>query len=315
MRIVVSGSIAFDYIMFFPGYFKDHILPDQIETLSVSFLADSLKKQRGGCAPNIAYNCSLLGERATVMGTAGQDFADYRAWLDAHGVDTSAIREVAGEFTASFFVTTDRSNNQIASFYTGAMRLARDLSFHDLPQREIAIAILSPNDPDAMRRHARECQELAIPYIYDPSQQIIRLDAADLLAGARGARILICNDYEFEMMRNKTGLSKKDLEHIAPIVIITQGKRGSTIIVDGTHTKVPVVKPRCIADPTGVGDAYRAGIIKGLLNGYSWQTMGRMGSLAATYCLEEDGTQNHSFTYADFLARYHLTFGEAPELR
>ena len=314
MRIVVSGSIAYDYIMFFPGYFKDHILPAQLQNLSVSFLVDSLKRQRGGCAPNIAYNCGLLGERATVMGAVGQDFGDYRAWLDAHGVDTSAIREIADEFTSAFFVNTDRDNSQIASFYTGAMRMARDLSFHDLPYREIAIAVISPNDPDAMRRHARECQELRIPYIYDPSQQIIRLDGKDLLDGVCGAGVLICNDYEFEMIRNKTGLSTQQLETLAPVVIVTQGKEGSTIVTNGERYHIPVVEPRRVADPTGVGDAYRAGLIKGILHGYSWPTTGRMGSLAATYCLEEHGTQNHSYTYADFLARYRATFGEALEL-
>jgi adenosine kinase len=314
MRIVVSGSIAYDYIMFFPGFFQEHILPDQLQNLSVSFLVDSLKRQRGGCAPNIAYNCGLLDERATVMGTVGQDFGDYRAWLDTHNVDTAAIRDIPDEFTSSFFVNTDRNNSQIASFYTGAMRLARDLSFYDLPYREIAVAVISPNDPDAMRRHARECQELRIPYIYDPSQQIIRLEAGDLLEGARGAGVLICNDYEFEMIKNKTGLSTQQLETLAPTVIVTQGKAGSTIVAAGKRYHIPVVEPRQIADPTGVGDAYRAGLIKGILHGYSWPTTGRLGSLAATYCLEEHGTQNHSYTYAEFLARYRATFGDAPEL-
>jgi len=315
MNVVVSGSIAYDYIMVFPGYFRDHILPDQIGKLSVSFLVDSLKKQRGGCAPNIAYNCSLLGERATVMGTAGHDFADYRCWLEAHGVDTSAVREIADEFTASFFVSTDLANSQIASFYTGAMSRARELSFRDLPCRDVSIAVISPNDPDAMRRHVRECRELCIPYIYDPSQQIIRLTADDLLEGARGARVLIVNDYEFEMIRNKTGLSHEELEHIAPTVIVTRGAQGSLIIADGQRIEIPAAAPRRVADPTGVGDAYRAGIIKGLLRNYSWPTTGRMASLAATYALEEHGTQNHFYTYTDFLTRYRQTFGEAAELQ
>ncbi len=315
MRIVVSGSIAYDYIMLFPGYFKEHILPDQIDKLSVSFLVDSMRRQRGGCAPNIAYNCGLLGERATVMGTVGQDFSDYRAWLDAHGVDTSAIRTVADEFTASFFVNTDRDNNQIASFYTGAMRQARELSFHDLPWREIRLALISPNDPEAMRRNVRECQELKIPYIYDPSQQIIRLDGADLLSGVRGAQALIVNDYEFEMIANKTALSTEALQRCAPVVIITQGKGGSTIIAGDERYHIPVVEPRCIADPTGVGDAYRAGIVKGMLNSYSWPVTGRMGSVAAAYCLEEHGTQNHAYTYAQFLARYRAAFGSDGELQ
>ncbi len=314
MRIVVSGSIAYDYIMAFPGHFNEHILPDQINTLSVSFLVDSLKKQRGGCAPNIAYNCSLLGEKATVMGTVGQDFSDYRAWLEAHGVDTSAIQEIKDEFTASFFVNTDLANRQIASFYTGAMSKAHKLSFRDLPHKDIALAVISPNDPEAMRRHAQECQELEIPYIYDPSQQIIRLSGDDLLAAARGARLLIVNDYEFEMIKNKTRLTAGELERSAPTVIITRGKAGSTILDSGQQYDVPVVPPRHIADPTGVGDAYRAGVIKGLLHGYSWPTIGRVASLAATYCLEEYGTQNHTYTYAEFVARFAQTFGEAGEL-
>jgi adenosine kinase len=314
MRIVVSGSIAYDYIMVFPGYFKEHILPDQISRLSVSFLVDSMKRQRGGCAPNIAYNCVLLGERATVLGAVGQDFSDYKAWLDAHGVDTSAIRVIPDEFTASFFVNTDRDNNQIASFYTGAMRMARDLSLSDLAGEKIAIVIISPDDPEAMRRRAKECQQLAIPYIYDPSQQIIRLEAADLLEGACGARVVMCNEYEFEMIRNKTGLSAADLERIAPVVIVTQGKSGSTIIAGSERWQIPVVEPERIADPTGVGDAYRAGIIKGMLRGYSWPVAGRMASLAAAYCLEEYGTQNHSYTWAQFRARYRATFGEAAGL-
>jgi adenosine kinase len=315
MRIVVSGSIGYDYIMFFPGYFREHILPEHINKLSVSFLVDSLKKQRGGCAPNIAYNCCLLGECATVMGTVGQDFADYSAWLEAHKVDTSAIRVIPDEFTASFFVSTDRDNNQIASFYPGAMQRARELSFHDLPYRDIGVAIISPNDPEAMRRNVRECRELRIPYIYDPSQQIIRLDAADLEAGARSARVLVVNDYEFEMIRNKTGMSAAELEHAAPTVIVTQGKLGSTIIDGRERFQIPVVEPLRIADPTGVGDAYRAGIVKGLLNGYPWPVAGRMASLAAAYCLEQHGTQNHSYTWEQFLARYRQTFGEAPAIQ
>lgn len=314
MRIVVSGSIAYDYIMFFPGYFKDHILPDQIDTLSVSFLVDSMKKQRGGCAPNIAYSCALLGERATVMGAAGQDFGEYRAWLENHGVDTSAVREIGDDFTASFFVSTDQSHNQIASFYTGAMSQARNLSFHDLPYKEVAIAVISPNDPEAMRRHVQECRALNIPYIYDPGQQIIRLDAVDLLEGARGARILIVNDYEFGMIRKKTGLTETALQAIAPCVIITHGERGSTIIANQQTHEIPVAPVQRLADPTGVGDAYRAGVIKGLLHGYSWPTTGRMASLAASYCLEEYGTQNHSYTYEEFVARYRRTFGRAAEL-
>lgn len=314
MRIVVTGSIAFDYIMSFPGRFKDHILPDKIHMLSVSFLVDSMRKERGGCAPNIAYSLALLGERPTVMGTVGQDFSDYRAWLEQHGVDTSLIREIPDLFTASFFVSTDQDNNQIASFYTGAMARARDLSFRDVGAPMPALAVISPNDPLAMTRYAQECKALGIPYIYDPSQQIIRLSAEELVESARGASALIVNDYELEMFKNKTRLSDAQVQRLAEILIVTCGEEGSRIWADGRQVDVPPVRPSTLCEPTGVGDAYRAGIIKGMLRGYSWEATGRIASLAATYVLERHGTQNHHYTRAEFVARYRQAFGDAPEL-
>jgi len=308
MNVVVSGSIAYDYLMTFPGYFREHILPDQIAKLSVSFLVDSMRKQRGGCAPNIAYNLALLGLRPVVMGTAGQDFAEYRAWLEAHGVDTSAIVEIPDEFTASFFVSTDRDNCQIASFYIGAMAHAHKLSLRDL-QMPIDLVIISPDDPEAMRKRPRECRELGIPYIYDPSQQIIRLMGEDLCDGIQGCKMLIVNDYEFGMIRNKTGMSEEQVLDCAGSLIITRGCDGSTIWADGQRFDIPVVQPRRVVDPTGVGDAYRAGIIKGMSLGLPWEAIGRMGSLAATYVLEQAGTQNHSYTWDEFVARYRENFG------
>ncbi|MDH7488972.1 MAG: carbohydrate kinase family protein [Anaerolineae bacterium] len=314
MRIVVTGSIAFDYIMSFPGRFKDHILPDKIHMLSVSFLVDSMRKERGGCAPNIAYSLALLGERPTVMGTVGQDFSDYRAWLERNGVDTSLIREVPDLFTASFFVSTDQDNNQIASFYTGAMARARDLSFHEVGAPKPALAVISPNDPVAMTQYAQECKALGIPYIYDPSQQIIRLSPDELVESAQGAKVLIVNDYELEMFKNKTHLTDEEVQGLADILIVTCGEDGSVIWADGRRVEVPAVCPSTLCEPTGVGDAYRAGIIKGMLRGYSWETTGRIASLAATYVLEKHGTQNHHYTRDEFVARYRQTFGDAPEL-
>jgi adenosine kinase len=314
LTIVVNGSIAYDYIMSFPGYFKEHILPDKIESLSVSFLVDSMRRERGGCAANIAYNLALLGERPRVMGTVGQDFAAYRAWLEERGIDTSTIVEIEDEFTASFFVSTDRDNNQIASFYTGAMGYAYTLSFKDQDYSDIEIAIISPSDPGAMMQHARECQELGIPYIYDPSQQIIRLSGEDLIDGMRGARILIVNDYEFEMIRHKTGLWEREILNLVETLIVTRGREGSSIMTADQTIHIPIVLPRRVADPTGVGDAYRAGIIKGYICGFSWETTGRIGSLAATYVLEEHGTQNHRYTLPEFVARYRQHFGQADEL-
>ncbi len=312
MNIVVTGSIAYDYLMSFPGYFKDHILPDQIAKLSVSFLVDSMRKQRGGCAPNIAYNLALLGERPLVMATAGQDFMDYRVWLEEHGVDTSAVAIVPDEFTSSFFVSTDLANSQIASFYTGAMAHAHELSFRGLGH--IDLAIISPNDPEAMRKYPLECKELGIPYIYDPSQQIVRLSGDDLRQGLQGSRLLIVNEYEFEMIRNKTGLAEAEVLCCTGALIVTRGGDGSTIWTEGRRIDIPPVKPIREADPTGVGDAYRGGIIKGMGAGLPWETIGRMGSLAATYALEHPGTQNHSYTWDEFVKRYRENFDDGHRL-
>jgi len=314
MSIIITGSVAYDYLMSFPGRFSEHILPEQIHQVSLSFLVDSMHKRQGGVAPNIAYGLALLGERPTVMATVGQDFGEYRAWLEAAGVDTSAIVEVDDEFTSSFFVNTDLDNNQIASFYIGAMGKADALSFNDLGSEAIEIAIISPNAPAAMVKYARECQEKEIPYIYDPSQQIIRLSAEELLEGTRGARMLIVNEYEFGMIRNKTNLSDEGLLALPDMTIITQGEEGSTIYLGDRTISIPIAPPDPLVEPTGVGDAYRAGIITGILHGFSWDTTGRIAALAATYVLEQQGTQNHSYSLDEFAARYRKTFGDTPEL-
>jgi len=329
MSIVVTGSIAYDYIMSFPGRFREHILPQRIESLSVSFLVDSMHKRRGGCAPNIAYSLALLGERPRVMGTVGQDFAEYRAWLEEQGVDTSTVKEIEGEFTASFFVSTDQESNQIASFYTGAMAQAYTLSFKDQDYSTIDVAIISPNDPQAMVQYARECQELGVPYIYDPSQQIVRLSGEELREGVRGAIMLVLNEYEYEMFQRKTGLSEAEILTLTKTIVVTRGEHGSTVITlecepeeliglpDASCLRVidvPAVPPRCLSDPTGVGDAYRAGVIKGLVRGYSWETIGRLASLAATYVIEAHGPQSHRYTLSEFAARYREHFGPSEEL-
>lgn len=313
MSIVITGSVAFDYLMSFPGRFRDHLLPDQLEHVSLSFLVDSMRKQRGGCAPNIAYSLALLGERPTVLATVGHDFGEYRAWLESAGVDTSAILEIEDEFTSSFFVNTDQENNQIASFYIGAMARADRLSFHTLkPAPELTI--ISPNAPAAMIKYARECQEMGIPYIYDPSQQIVRMTGKELLAGVGGARMLIVNDYEFGLIRNCTGLAEGELLSLPRTTIITRGAEGSTIYDGGHEYSIPVVPPERMAEPTGVGDAYRAGVIKGMRRGYPWEVTGRIGALAATYVLEQYGTQNHHYTPGAFAERYRQVFGHTPEL-
>lgn len=315
MGVLITGSIAYDYIMVFPGFFKEHILPEKIENISVSFLVDSMKRQRGGVATNIAYNLALLGERPRIMATVGQDFAEYREWLEANGVDTSAIVTIPDDYTASFFVSTDHQQNQIAMFYTGAMAHAHTLSFKQHGGGDpIDLVIISPNDPRAMIQYARECKEMHLPYIYDPSQQIIRLSGEELAEGVHGSLMTIVNEYEFEMLKNKTGWSGERVASETEILIVTCGERGSEVHAAGELTCIPAVPARRQADPTGVGDAYRAGIIKGYLRKMPWKVAGQMGSLAATYALEEYGTQNHRYTYAEFVERYRQQFGDAAGL-
>jgi adenosine kinase len=309
LAVVVTGSVAYDYIMSFPGHFKDHILMDKINTVSLSFLVDSMRRERGGCAANIAYSLALLGERPRVMGTVGQDFSDYRAWLEAHNVDTSTIATIDDDFTASFFCSTDLDNCQIANFYTGAMAKACQLSFEDQESTAIDLVVISPNDASAMVKYARECRALGIPYMYDPSQQIVRLNADELREGIAGAKILIVNEYEFEMIKKKTGLSEAEIHAAVQTVIVTRGENGSVITSCGHSFEIPAVKPKVLAEPTGVGDAYRAGIIKGILHGYPWPIAGRLGSLAAVYVLEKHGTQNHCYTLEEFVGRFREEFG------
>ena len=315
MNIIVTGSIAYDYLMTFPGRFVEYILPDQLDRISLSFLVDEMQRQRGGCAANIAYNLTLLGERPRVMATAGQDFGEYRQWLEQQGVDTSLIHNEPDLFTASFFVNTDQDGHQIASFYTGAMARARELSFHDLETDEIDLAVISPNDPQAMVKYAAECQELGIPYLYDPSQQIIRLTGDDLREGLKGCDLLVINDYEFELLREKTGLSAQAIQHTpARACVVTMGAEGARIWAGGGVYDIPAVPPQRTEDPTGIGDAFRAGLIKGLALGLSWDLAGRMGTLAATYVLEQIGPLSHHYTLADFVTRFREHFDDCQAL-
>jgi adenosine kinase len=310
MNIIVTGSIAYDYLMTFPGRFRESILPDQIANLSVSFLVDSMVRQRGGVATNIAYTLALLGEHPRVMATVGEDFLDYRTWLEAHGVDTSAIKTVPEDFTASFFVSTDQDNNQIAMFYTGAMAHARTLTFHALGGAPIDLALISPNDPAAMVQYVEECKELNVPYLYDPSQQIIRLSGDELRAGIQGARMLMVNEYEFEMIRDKTGLTEREVSDQVEALFVTRGELGSMICACGQTIRVPSVPPERVVDPTGVGDAYRAGVVKGVALNAPWAIAGQIGAVAAAYVLESRGTQNHHFTPAQFVARFRQHFDD-----
>jgi adenosine kinase len=307
MSIVVTGSIAFDYLMSFPGRFTEHFLPEHMSRVSLSFLVDTMDKRRGGCAPNIAYTLALLGERPRLMATAGQDFQDYREWLEAAGVDTSLVRDVPGKFTASFFCSTDVASNQIASFYTGAMANAGELSFRTVD--DCKLAIIAPNDPGAMLQYADECRALGVPFIWDPGQQCARMSGDELRDGLTGSAIVICNDYEFELLRQKTGLEVEGMLQRTRALVITRGERGCSILQDDTRTDVPAVPPHRIVDPTGVGDAFRGGFMKGMARGADYETCARLGSVAATYVLEHLGGQSHAYTWPEFRDRYERHFG------
>jgi adenosine kinase len=307
MKLIVTGSIAYDYLMSFPGRFTEHFLPEHFQRVSLSFLVDTMDKRRGGCAPNIAYTLALLGERPYLMGTAGQDFGEYRHWLEAAGIDTSLVQQVTDKFTASFFCSTDTENNQIASFYTGAMAHAAELSFRTIA--DPGLVIISPNDPAAMVQYAQECRTLRIPYIFDPGQQCARMSGPELKDGIVGARIVICNDYEFELLRQKTGLNEDDVLKVTDALIVTRGAEGCSIYANSGRVDVPAIAPSRIVDPTGVGDAFRGGLMKGIAAGASYQVSAQLGSVAATYALEHLGGQSHAYTLEEFRKRYEEHFG------
>jgi adenosine kinase len=314
MEIVLTGSIAFDYLMKFPGYFQDHILPDQLECLSLSFLVESMVRQPGGIAPNIAYTLALLGERPRLFATAGEDFAEHRDSLEKKGVDTSGIHLIKGEFTASFFANTDLANSQIASFYPGAMASAADLSLNELDGKRPELILISPNDPKAMTRYVVECQQLDIPYIYDPSQQIPRLTDEELRQGLEGSLALFVNKYEYEMVRRRTGLTPKDIQGHSHFTVVTLGEEGSVIYTEGEEFEIPVVTPTEITDPTGVGDAFRGGFLAGYARDWGLKTCGQMGAVAAAFCLEQEGPQGHSFSIAEFVSRFRDHFEDQGKL-
>lgn len=313
MKLVLTGGIAYDYLMTFPGHFSEHLIPDRLDRVSLSFLVDSLTRRRGGIAANIAYTLALLGERPKVMATAGDDSEEYLAWMEEQGIDTSAIEIIPGESTASFFVTTDQSQAQIGSFFAGAMAYASQLSFTNLDQRP-DLAMISPNDLEAMVTYTQECRQLGIPYFYDPSQQIIRLHREDLRQGIEGCQALFSNDYEFRMIEEKTELSLDAICASVDFLIITRGEDGTDLYTDNTEVHIPAIKPQSIADPTGVGDAFRAGFLKGYMNGLRLERCCQMGTLAATYCLEADGSMGHSYNFDQFKSRFQDHFNDHGEL-
>lgn len=313
MNILLSGSVAYDYLMTFPGLFKEHILPERLASISLSFLVDTMSKQRGGTAPNIAYTLALLGQKPSLIASVGEDFGDYRSWLEKQGVQTEWARVVPGKFTASFFATTDQSNAQIASFYPGAMTHAAELSLKDVSPRP-DLVVISPDDPTAMKQRAADCRELGIPYLYDPSQQVLRLSGEEIARDMKGARFMFVNDYEFGLISQKTGLDLQGMLQQVEMIIVTRGGDGSDIYADGQEIHVPIFPAERVVDPTGVGDAFRGGFLTGYAHGFDWKLCGEIGALAATYVLEQNGTQNHGYTRQEFIERFRTLFNDNGKL-
>ncbi|HEY0745761.1 MAG TPA: carbohydrate kinase family protein [Steroidobacteraceae bacterium] len=305
---LICGSVAYDTILVFPDHFKAHLLPDKLHTLNVSFLVPQMRREFGGCAANIAYGLHLLEDRGIAMATAGDDFAPYRERMISQGMAVEHIKEVPGTFTAQAFITTDLDDNQITAFHPGAMQFAHLNKVADAG-RGVALGIVAPDGRQAMIEHAAQFEAASIPFIFDPGQGMPMFGAEDLKTFIRQARWVAVNDYEWSMLQQKTGLGVEEVAAQVEALIVTQGAQGSTIYTDGRTLTIPAAKPKALVDPTGCGDAYRAGLIHGLLRGLDWETIGRTASLMGAIKIESRGPQNHRFTRAEFDRRFRDNFG------
>jgi len=311
--ILVTGSLAFDFIMNFPGRFSDNILPEKIHTLNLSFSVKTLRRERGGCAANIAYNLALLGEKPAILGVLGRDGRRYKNWLKKRGIDVFLIQIIKSKGTASAFIMTDSVDNQITGFYPGPMVENKKLKIENC-KLKINLVIIAPNEPKAMINFTKECQKLSLPYLFDPGMQLPKLSKKDLEMGIRRAKIIVGNDYEIGLIMSKLKTQNSKLKLKSQIWITTLGARGSMIEYQGKKIKVKAAKPKTIADPTGAGDAYRAGFIFGYLHGYDLKTAGQIGSVCAVYTVEKYGTTTHRFTKKEFQTRYQENFSEEMKL-
>jgi adenosine kinase len=307
MKIFISGSLAYDRIMDFPGHFKDHILPDKIHILNVCFTVNGMDEKFGGTAGNIAYSLALLGERPTILATAGKDFDTYRSWLNRHGLTTEGIVDIEEEFTASAYITTDKRDNQITGFNPGAMKYPSGYRFDGLKGGD-ALAIVSPGNLEDMINYSRKYKKSGIAYICDPGQSIPALSGKQLEEMIEGSAVLISNDYELEMIQKKTGLDKPALVERVDALITTLGEEGAEIIRNAKSVRIPSVPVSEVKDPTGAGDAFRAGLIKGMVDGRDIVDAARLGATCASYAVEKLGTQEHFFTPEEFSQRHGRAF-------
>ena len=315
MRVAVTGSIATDHLMTFPGRFSEQLIPDQLHRVSLSFLVDELQIRRGGVAANICFGMGRLGLRPVLVGAVGADFADYRSWLERHGVDTASVHVSAERHTARFLCTTDLDRNQIASFYPGAMSEAREIELGPVAERigGLDLVVVSPNDPDAMLRHTEECRQRGLPWAADPSQQLARMSGEEIRRLVDGAAYLFTNGYEAELLERKTGWSTDDVLGMVGTWVVTQGKDGCDIrVAGGRTTQVPVAKELRILDPTGVGDAFRAGFLAGVAWQLSPERCAQVGAMLATYVIETVGTQEYELDPPTFVKRLGQAYGDEP---
>ena len=310
MHTLICGSIAYDTIMVFNDRFKNHLLPDQLHILNVSFLVPEMRREYGGCAGNIAYNLNLLGGKPLIMASVGQDSAPYLQRMKTLGLSSKHVREIATSFTAQAFITTDLDDNQITAFHPGAMNFSHQNHIADASN--VSLGIISPDGRDGMLQHATEFHAAGIPFVFDPGQGLPMFDGADLLKFLDLADYCTVNDYEAKLLTERTGKSLNELATMVRALIVTLGGEGSEIYADGTRIAIPSVKPTALVDPTGCGDAYRAGLLYGIGEGWDWRKTGRLASLLGSIKIAERGGQNHTPTKSEIAASFHAAFGEKP---
>ncbi|MGZ8956051.1 MAG: carbohydrate kinase family protein [Methylovulum sp.] len=306
MSALICGSMAYDTIMVFHDKFKHHILPEKVHILNVSFLVPVMRREYGGCAGNIAYNLNLLGEELLIMAVAGHDFESYSQWLSQNGLSSEFIHIMDNHYTGQAYITTDQDGNQITAFHPGAMSFSH---LNAIPtDRDISVGIVSPDGKEGMQLHAEQFAELEIPFIFDPGQGMPMFNGAELLKFLDQATWITLNDYESELMQERTGLSLEQMAERVEALIITLGAQGSQIYTQGRCITIPPAQPNAVTDPTGCGDAYRAGLLYGLMNELDWETTGRIASLMGAIKIEHHGTQNHAFDMDGFKQRFHENF-------
>jgi adenosine kinase len=309
---LICGSVAYDTILVFPDQFKTHILPDKIHILNVAFLVPEMRREYGGCAANIAYGVTLLGDTALPMATAGHDFGPYRERMVSKGINVEHIKVIDEAFTAQAFITTDLDDNQITAFHPGAMQYAHLNKVADV-RAKVGLGIVAPDGRQAMIEHAAQFESAGIPFIFDPGQGLPMFSGEELVQFIERATWMAVNDYEWGLVQQKTGLTQAQVTDKVQALVVTRGAEGSVIYTKDRTWTIPCAKPKAVVDPTGCGDAYRAGLIHGLLHGLNWETTGRLASLMGAIKIESRGPQNHEFSRPQLLRRYADSFGQVPE--